>query len=508
MICKIMVASSQFPGKGEALIHFVFEDSWKKDKRIQILDKISNGNLTRKINLHNFLGRDKQVVFCEINNDYQTIFLAGLGKTKDFTLGKFKHAFAFLLRNLSHDKINQVNVFSFKEIEKDNFQTGKNLALAFYLANYYFTKHKNIEARKKIHLIKELSFISDKKNLDELNDGIRFGSLVAEGTYLVRDLVNEPASHLHPETLVNEALKIKKESAGKISVEILEEEDCRELGMGAFLGVAQGSEKKPKFIILKYQNPAFAKATAGKPKKICLIGKSITFDSGGLSLKPSKGMEEMKTDMAGGATVLGVFKVLAGLKSLKTIVYGILPACENMPSGSAIHPGDIVTAIDGKTIEVINTDAEGRLTLVDGLAYAEKNLKPDLIIDIATLTGACMVALGKEITGLFGNNKKLTETFQKTAEKESEELWQLPCYHPYLKKMESEVADIKNISGTGYGGAITAALFLGEFVKKTPWIHLDIAGPSLNNEEPHGVYGTGGTGWGLTTLIEYIINYN
>lgn len=217
-------------------------------------------------------------------------------------------------------------------------------------------------------------------------------------------------------------------------------------------------------------------------------------------------MEEMKTDMAGGATVLGVFKVLANL-NVDVVVYGILPACENMPSGSAIHPGDIVSSLTGKTIEVVNTDAEGRLALVDALAYGEKNLKPDVMIDLATLTGACMVALGKDISGLFGKDKKLLETFQKSAEKEGEELWMMPYYMPYLKKMESDVADIKNVSGTGYGGAITAALFLGEFVNKTPWIHLDIAGPSLNNEEVRGVYGKGGTGWGLTTVVDYIINY-
>jgi len=269
--------------------------------------------------------------------------------------------------------------------------------------------------------------------------------------------------------------------------------------MGAFLGVAQGSERKPKFIILKYNN-------SPKSKKICLIGKTVIFDSGGLSLKPSSSMEIMKIDMAGGATVLGIFKILSKL-DIKTSVIGILPACENMPSGHAIRPGDVVTALDGQTIEVLNTDAEGRLTLADALAYTEKYLGPEIIIDLATLTGACIVALGKEITGLFGNNKQLINDFEKISQKEGDHIWPLPMYEPYLKKMKSEIADWKNTGGAGFGGAIIAALFLKEFVKKTKWLHLDIAGPAYS-EETKGVVSKGGTGWGVVSLIEFIKKFS
>lgn len=512
MVGKITVRSSHFPDKGEALIHFAFENNWKQDRRIKALDQITNGFLLKKIVLHDFSAKKNEIISIELNSSYQTIYLVGLGQEKDFSIGSFKQISCSTFRKLGQSKINQVNFFSFPAIEKDFFQTGKNIALAFYLANYHFLRHKDKKTQVKTHLLKELNILTDKKIFSQLKEGIDFGCLLAEGIYLTRDLVNEPASHVNPKSLVDEALKIAKESKGKISVEVLEEEDCRKLGLNAFLGVAQGSEKKSKFIILKYQITKAKSQTNSKTqnsKSICLIGKSITFDSGGISLKPSKGMEEMKTDMAGGATVLGVFKVLANMNKYNTTpVYGILPACENMPSGSAIHPGDIVKAYNGKTIEVINTDAEGRLTLADALTYAEKNLKPDLIIDLATLTGACMVALGKEIAGLFGNNKKIIDNFQKIADKEDESLWPMPLYQSYAKSLKSDITDIKNVTGMGYGGAITATLFLREFIEKTNWLHIDIAGPSLNSDQVNGVYGKGGTGWGLTTLIEYINNYN
>jgi leucyl aminopeptidase len=314
--------------------------------------------------------------------------------------------------------------------------------------------------------------------------------------YLTRDLVNEPASHMHPETMVEVAFRIEKESKGKIKVDVLDRQECQRLGMGAFLGVAQGSVREPKFIVLKYQG-------SKSSPSVCLVGKSITFDSGGLSLKPAKAMEDMKIDMAGGATVLGIFSILSKL-DIKRNVYGVLPACENMPSGTAIRPGDIVKSLNGKTTEVVNTDAEGRLALSDALAYAEKYLKPDIIIDLATLTGACMVALGADIAGLFGNDRKIIEEFKEIAKREGDPLWTLPLYKPYLKKMKSDIADFKNVTGTGYGGAITAALYLNEFVDRAKWLHIDIAGPAHRADAPFGIWPKGATGWGVTSLVEFL----
>ena len=276
--------------------------------------------------------------------------------------------------------------------------------------------------------------------------------------------------------------------------------------MGSYLSVARGSVVPPKFIVLHYKPTVSVKSPkGGSPfgRKIALVGKSIMFDSGGLSLKPSGSMEDMKIDMSGGATVLGVFSVLAKTP-VSYEVFGILPACENMPSGHATRPGDIVTAMNGKTIEVLNTDAEGRLTLADAMVYAEKHCKADVIIDLATLTGACVVALGGDLAGLFSNDDKLSDSFEESAKQVGDEVWKLPLHMPYLKKMKSDIADLKNIGGGRDGGAITAAVFLSEFVDKAKWIHIDIAGPAYRTDEPKGALGKGGTGWGVLSLFEFL----
>ncbi len=529
MMGKIEVKTAQFPSTGEALIYIVFEDSFKKDENLKLLDKKTGGKLGAKLKLHNFQGKEDQIVSLELNDFYKEIIIVGAKKEN------WRKALADGLRLAQSKKLTSVVVFYELDFGDDFFEVGKQVALAFYLTNYHFDRYKSEKERKKIDKIYNFQFIISKQTSD-LKKGIDYGRLISEGVYLTRDLVNQPASYVHPETLVEEAFKIEKESKGKISVEVLDEDECRRLGMGAFLAVGQGSERKPKFIILKYGDPAakilsqvnspphqnlvrgpvsenFGSPSSNK-KSICLIGKSITFDSGGLSLKPSEAMETMKMDMAGGATVLGVFKILANMDNdveprhgvALPKIYGILPACENMPSGKALKPGDIVTALNGKTIEVLNTDAEGRLTLADALSYAEKYIKPEIIVDLATLTGACMVALGKDIAGMFGNDSSLLKSFAEVAEKEKEELWEMPLFKPYTKGLKSDVADLKNITGGRYGGAITAALFLSEFVKNSKWIHLDIAGPAFS-DEVKGIITKGGTGWGVLTVIEFIKNY-
>lgn len=498
MVGNIQVRKASLPDKSEALILFAFSDTLNKDPKLTLLDKKINGLLQKKISLHEFDGKEEQILNINPVNFYEQIVMVGAGKSTEFNLNKFKNLLATALRTLQKTKTNSVNLFYFDQLGKDYFEIGKNLSLSFHLSNYEFARFKSNKKNLQ-HQIQTLNFYIDNQSNKQIQVGIEHGRLIAEGIYLTRDLVNEPASHQHPDSLVKIANEVAKDSKGKITVAVLNKQDCQKLGMGAFLGVAQGSEREPKFIILKYNG-------SSKSKKICLIGKTIIFDSGGLSLKPSSLMETMKIDMAGGATVLGVFKILSRL-DIKTSVVGILPACENMPSGHAIRPGDVVTALDGQTIEVLNTDAEGRLTLADALAYTEKYLRPDVIIDLATLTGACMVALGKDLTGLFGNNKELINNFEKISQKEGDQLWPMPIYQPYLKKMKSQIADWKNTGGTGFGGAITAALFLKEFVKKTKWLHLDIAGPAYS-DEIKGVIPKGGTGWGVVSLIEFIKKFS
>jgi leucyl aminopeptidase len=292
-----------------------------------------------------------------------------------------------------------------------------------------------------------------------------------------------------PTHLAKAALSLRTKH---LSVRVLDKNDAKKLGMGAFLAVAKGSQEEPRFILLDY------KGAKGAP--VVLIGKSITFDSGGISIKPSEGMEKMKYDMAGGAAVLGVMKAAAALK-LPIHLLGILPASENLPGGSATKPGDVVRSLSGKTIEIVNTDAEGRLVVADAIAYA-KRLKPRAIIDIATLTGACLIAFGNETIAMMGNDRKLLDALKISGENTYERVWEMPLFEEYKEYLKSDIADIKNIGGRN-GGLVTAAYFLYEFAGDTPWAHLDIAGTAWTEKErPYVPKGASGIG---TRLIYDII---
>jgi leucyl aminopeptidase len=278
-------------------------------------------------------------------------------------------------------------------------------------------------------------------------------------------------------------------------VEVFDREKMKELGMGGLLGVAQGSQQPPQFIVLSYQGSEI------KGTDVALVGKGITFDSGGIDIKPSEGMEEMKGDMAGGASVMATLMALARLKP-RINVTALVPATENLPSGTAMKPGDIITAMNGKTIEVLNTDAEGRLILADALSYAKK-IGAKAIMDVATLTGACHVALGSICSGTFTNEQALVDKVIAAGKETGELMWQLPMYEEYKEQLKSDVADIKNV-GNRWGGAITGAKFLEEFVDKTPWVHLDIAGTYYTDKEK-GYLTKGGTGIPVRTLINLVL---
>lgn len=492
---------NEFPGKGEVLIYFAFSGNFKKDKQLLLLNSKTNNILFIKLDLFEFTAKEEEVVILELNDFYKQIIIIGLGKKKEFNLLKWRNALADVFRKIKSIKYTSATVSYFNALGNDYFEVGKQLTLAFYLSNYSFDEYKSEEERKKMVQMKELNILISQNQQQKIQEGIEYGKILADGINFSRDLVNHPASHQSPESLLQDSFAIEKKSKGRITVEVFDKDECQRFGMGAFLGVAQGSDKDPKFIVLHYIPEKIT-----NKKKICLIGKSIIYDTGGLSLKPPKSMETMKCDMAGGASVLGIFSILSQLKPSISLpeIYGILPACENMPSGKALRPGDIVTVLNKKTIEVLNTDAEGRLTLADAIAYAEKYLKPEIIIDMATLTGACVVALGTDIAGLFGNNEKLTLEFAKQAEKEGEELWRLPLFSSYFKSMKSDIADLKNIEGGHYGGTITAALFLKEFITNAKWIHIDIAGPAFNESCPKGIIPRGGTGWGVLTIINFL----
>lgn len=365
------------------------------------------------------------------------------------------------------------------------------------LANYKFSKfRKEDEDKEKKKGILEFSIVEQNvATARQAEQGILAGQIEAEAAIVARELVNEPSLHMTPSQLEKRAREIVTASKGKLHIKTYDKSALEKMGAGGILAVAQGSDHPPVMVHMIWK-PARAK------KRIALVGKAITFDSGGLSLKPADAMMTMKSDMAGAAAVIGVFSALTKL-NLPMEIHGIFAACENMPSGKAIRPGDIITSLSGKTIEILNTDAEGRVTLADSLFYATK-LKPDYLVNLATLTGACMVALGEEYAGLMTNNEKLGEKLKFASRASGESIWELPLPKEYRELIVSKFADVKNIASVRYGGAITAGLFLKEFVGETPWAHLDIAGPSFAEREMIPYVPMGGTGFGVRTLIHFL----
>lgn len=360
------------------------------------------------------------------------------------------------------------------------FDYGKSAVIGAMLADYAFDKYKSQKATR----VDEITFA----NVSEKS--VKAGKAFGEAMKFTRDLANEPAAFATPSKLA----EIAKNLEG-IETKVFDKPEIEEMKMGAFLAVGQGSAESPKFIHMKY--------TCSNPKKrIAIIGKGICFDSGGLDLKPASSMLTMRDDMSGAACVLGVMRALKEFNP-QVEVHGIIAACENMPSGTSYKPGDILTAKNGKTIEVDNTDAEGRLTLADALVYACE-LGVDEVIDIATLTGACVVALGTFVTGIMGNDKELIHNLIKTADCSGEKYWELPMFKEYFDCLKSDIADMKN-TGSRQGGASIAGLFLQEFVKDVKWAHIDIAGTAFL-EKPQGEFGKGSAGAGVRTLLNYILS--
>jgi leucyl aminopeptidase len=367
-------------------------------------------------------------------------------------------------------------------------------AVASRLAVYEFRPHKTKGEGRSV--LTSFDILLDDAKPKPVIRAAETAGIIADAVRLARDLVNEPSSVMTPDRLASVAETIAAGETG-VTCQVMGPTQLKREGMGAMLGIAQGSDIEPRFIKLSYK---------GRSKKtILLIGKGITFDSGGISLKPTGHIETMKCDMAGAATILGIFSVLAKLSPAVNVV-GLIAATENMPSGHAVKPGDIVTAMNGMTIEILNTDAEGRVVLADAISYAARHVKADEMIDLATLTGACVVALGEEIAGIFSNNDALAAALLSEAADWGEPLWRLPLADQYKDELKSNVADVSNVGKSRYGGAINGALFLKEFVPDdTTWAHLDIAGPAFAEKDtPLCPYG--GTGYGVRTLIAHILS--
>ncbi|WP_197085482.1 leucyl aminopeptidase [Cellvibrio sp. pealriver] len=373
-----------------------------------------------------------------------------------------------------------------QSVEWQARQVAESLSLLDYRADKLKSKPADISLK-----LKKVIFGATKAQATGATKGLLLGQAIAKGVNLARELGDLPGNICTPTYLANEAKRLAHKQA-KLSVNVLEEKQMKELGMGSLLSVAAGSDQPAKLIVLEY------KGGTKKQAPIALVGKGITFDTGGISLKPGAGMDEMKYDMCGAASVLGTIQTLLELQ-LPINVVGVIAASENMPNGSATKPGDIVTSMSGQTIEILNTDAEGRLVLCDALTYTER-FKPKAVVDIATLTGACVIALGNHATGLFSNNDELAKALLKAGDEAADRAWHMPLWDDYQKQLDSNFADMANIGGRE-AGSVTAACFLSRFAKKFPWAHLDIAGTAWRSGGAKGA-----TGRPVSMLVQYLLN--
>jgi len=417
------------------------------------------------------------------------VLIVGLGEKEKFTSNKLRELSAKIVKKVAGIKAKKVCI-DLGKLEFDATLSGQVVAEGALIGEYSFDKYKSKKDENKINLEEFVLVEKDAEKFSKLKTGVVKGEKIADAMTFTRNLANEPAQYVTPTKLAEVAKKIEG-----IKTKIYEKDDIENMGMGAFLAVGKGSAEFPKFIHMKY-------SPSNPKKKIALIGKGITFDSGGLDLKPASSMLTMKDDMSGAACVLSVMNTLK-LFNPNVEVHGIIAACENMPGCSAYKPGDVLIAKNKKTIEVDNTDAEGRLTLADALCYACE-LGVDEVIDIATLTGACMVALGTQAAGIMGNSQELIDKLIKSGEEGGERYWQLPMYEEYKDGLKSDIADMKN-TGSRYGGASAAGVFLQEFVKDVAWAHLDIAGVAFL-DKPQKELTKGATGVGVRTLINYILS--
>lgn len=424
-----------------------------------------------------------------------TIVLVGLGDERRMDLDLLRKFAAWAVKSANRIKEQKVTVEELpaaRKIAAD--QRGQALTEGALMANYRFDVYKSKKTNSNDRVSQFEILTSDSQ---AVNRGIRRGVAYGESVNFARDLVNTPASDMTPRIMAEAARKIAR-SPG-LFIQVHDKRQIKKMGMGCYLAVSKGSTEPPYLVHLRYRPAGTSKK---RRKVIAVVGKGVTFDSGGLSLKSASSMETMKDDMSGAAAMMGVMKALAVLKP-GIEVHGISALTENMPSGSAEKPGDIARAMSGKTVEILNTDAEGRLTLADAVFYAQK-FKPDVLIDIATLTGACVMALGELCTGIMGNHQELIDELVNCGKAAGEKIWPFPLIDEYRDEIKSSIADLKNVGGR-FGGTINGALFIQEFIDpKIPWAHLDIAGPSWTDKElPYCP--RGGTGHSVRTLLNYLL---
>ncbi len=484
----------------DLLVLHAFQEMKQLGRSAGTIDEALDGLLSSLLKQDGFEGKfGEWFVFSTLGKaKARKIAVIGLGNRDKFDTDAARKIGAYIVRRGREAKAKSIVTVlpGTGAVGLPTRDAAQALAEGFRLGAYRFHAYKGKSSQEKEKMeVKQIMVCErERGKIAPAERGFAEAQVLAEATILARDLVNTPSMEMTPKKLVEVAQSLVKRGSG-ISVKILDEAKMEKLGMRAALAVGRGSQHAPVGIHLIYRPKGTVK------KKIAVIGKAVTFDSGGLSLKPADSMMTMKCDMAGAAAVIGLFQALPDLAP-NVEVHGIFLAVENMPSGTAYRPGDVVKAMNGTMIEVLNTDAEGRVTLADALSYAA-TFKPDVMIDLATLTGACVVALGEDISGLMSNDRKLADRLLAAAKQSGDALWELPLFEPYQELIKSKVGDIKNIGGRG-AGAITAGLFLSHFVNKIPWAHLDIAGPAYIEKETRPDVPYGGSGSGVRLLARYL----
>jgi leucyl aminopeptidase len=478
-----------------------FSDAKGLDRIARQLDAKLDGAIERVMKLGDFKGKSgtSAIVYGNSKIGARRVLLIGLGEKKKATLDTVRQAASQAAKKSVGVRAERLSLALHRAfggrfgLDAMGRAVAEGVCFGSYSYDEFVTKDENGRLESlKVELIDP-----DTAKTRSLNKGMAAGLIIGRAQSYARTVANRPANVISPATLAEAAKKLARGLKG-LGCTVFDEKQMAAKGMGGVLAVGSGSQNKPRFIVLKYTPKARVKS---KPT-VALVGKAITFDSGGISIKPANKMEEMKLDKTGGITVLGTMKAVAEL-GLPINVLGIIPSAENLPSGSSYRPGDIITTFSGKTVEVQNTDAEGRMILCDALAYAVKQ-NCDVIIDIATLTGACRVALGKHMAGLMGNDDRLIKRLQQAADQSGEKVWPMPSGDEYAEEMKSKIADLKNI-GSPFGGACTAAAFLRQFVEQKKWAHLDIAGVELY-ERANEFTAEGSSGFGVRLLATYLMN--
>ncbi len=466
------------------------------------IDRKLDGEIERLIKLGDFKGKEgtSAIVYGNDRVGAKRILLIGLGEKKKATLDTVRKAAANAAKKSVEIKANSLSLALHRAFSGrfDLAAMGRVIAEGIYFGSYRYDEFVTESENGRLSSLGVEVIDFDLAAIKKLNNGVISGAIIGKAQSYARTLANRPANVINPPKLAAVAKDLARASKG-LNCTVFDEKQMAAKGMGGVLAVGSGSKTAPRFIILKYSP---AGKSAGSRPTVALVGKAITFDSGGLSIKPAANMDEMKLDKTGGVTVLGTMKAVAEL-GLPLNIYGIIPSAENMPGGTSYRPGDIITTFSGKTVEVLNTDAEGRMILCDALSYAVRQ-KCDIIIDIATLTGACKVALGNYMAGLMSNDEKLMRQLQRAAEDSGEKVWPMPSSDEYAQEMKSKVADLKNI-GSKWGGACTAAAFLRQFVGDTRWAHLDIAGVEIF-EKATEFTTEGSSGFGVRLLTNYLMN--